>query len=224
MIFLSTSEEAADVPTAGTSARTSPGETPADSDAAQVEDTELVRRYRESGDERAFSVLVRRHADAIRRIAYLALGDRQDVDEVEQEVRVSLARAVIRFDARSSFRTFLYRIVRNRCADLIRRRVRERKRRRAIDRAAFREAVSREIDPQEIALARIDEFERRAQLREALSSLAQRDRVLLYLHAVEGLSIAELAEVYASPEGTVKARLHRARHRLARILQEGGKP
>lgn len=174
-------------------------------------DEELIRRFAGSGDREAFQRLLQRHALAIRRTLYgLFRGNREDLEDAEQEVVVALFRSLPRFRFRSSFSTFLYRLVRNRGIDLIRRRERERRSVRRL--AAGR--TDGAVHPEEIAVARLAHGEAMA----LLGSLPADQRLAVLLREIEGLSIEEIARIMGVARGTVKSRLHRARRRVERSL------
>lgn len=177
----------------------------------QPGDDELIRRFAGSGDRDAFALLLRRHTPAIRRVLFgLFAGNREDMEDAEQEVVVALFRSLPRFGFRSSFPTFLYRLVRNRGIDLIRRRERER-------RSLRRWAGQRPADPphpEEVAIAQVA----RGEAITLLGGLGPDQRVVVLLREVEGLSLEEIARILGVAVGTVKSRLHRARRSIERIL------
>jgi RNA polymerase sigma-70 factor (ECF subfamily) len=183
---------------------------------APDQDELLVRRFQQTGDAEAFHALVRRHLPAVRRLLAVILGgDREEVQDAEQEVLLSLYRRLGSFQFRSSFRTFLYSLARNRAVDHLRRlrrhaRIRERARLQAPPPGG-----AGTTDP----LARVLEQERRQDLWRAFSLLPVGQRQLLLMKEVEGFAVEEIAGILALPEGTVKSRLHRGRARLARLLR-----
>ena len=175
-------------------------------------DDELIRRFVEGGDRAAFESLVRRHTLRIRRLLYgLFGGNREDMEDAEQEVITALFRSLPRFGFRSSFPTFLYRLTRNRAIDLIRRRERER---RSLRRLAGGLDPNGAQHPEEIAVAEVA----RGQALSLLATLPAGQRAVVLLREVEGLSVEEVARVMGVPKGTVKSRLHRARRRIERAL------
>lgn len=99
------------------------------------------------------------------------------------------------------FRTWLTRILINECQSILRRR----RRTQTVDPCALPEPAAADAPPS---------------LADALQALEPRDRAPLVLHYLEGYSIQELARLLRIPQGTVKCRLSRARHKLKNILQE----
>lgn len=179
-----------------------------------VSDEELVRRFQDSGDHGAFRMLAERHLPSIRRLLLVVLaGDLEEVQDAEQEVLLAMYRRLGSFGFRSSLRTFLYSLARNRAVDHLRR---QRRHVRTKDRAAaFDLPGSPDYgDPLGQVLAR----ERTDALWRAFGSLPDSQRQLLLMKEVERLSVEEIAKLTSLREGTVKSRLHRGRERLARIL------
>jgi RNA polymerase sigma-70 factor, ECF subfamily len=175
-------------------------------------DEELIRRFAAGGDHAAFEALVRRHLPRIRRLLYgLFGGDPEDMQDAEQEILLALFRSLPRFGGRSTFATWLYRLVRNRGIDLIRRRERER---RSLSRLGA-DAGAAGPHPEEVAVAAVERGEAMA----LLATLGASERLVVLLREVEGLSVQETARVLRLPAGTVKSRLHRARARIEARLQ-----
>ena len=177
-------------------------------------DQRLVERFVDGGDQAAFAELVERHRDRLRRLLWpLFNGNRDDVDDAEQEVIVALFRDLHRFRHQAAFTTFLYRFARNKAIDLLRRN--ERERRKVL---AFASEPQLAVDPQDLVAAEHDE-----QLAlEAVLALPRIDRELVLMQESEGMSIGDISEVSGLRPGTVKSRLHRARKRLAvELLAKG---
>jgi RNA polymerase sigma-70 factor (ECF subfamily) len=176
---------------------------------------ELIRSAR-AGDQDAFAELVVRHADqvygALRRFGLGA----EEADEVTQEVFVRAWRGLARFEERSQFSTWLYRIAFNEAQ----RRLSRRSRTRAApepDREDPLAAVpeSAELGPEAQVLDR--EFERT--LERALDQLPADWRAAVVLRDIEGLSTHDAAGVVGIREAAFKSRLHRGRLRLRALLE-----
>jgi RNA polymerase sigma-70 factor (ECF subfamily) len=176
---------------------------------------DLIQRARE-GDQAAFAELVTAHGDrvygALRRFG-LGAGD---ADEVAQEVFVRAWRGLARFQERSSFSTWLYRIAFNEAQ----RRLARRSLPRAEPAPEGEDPVlsvpeSPEAGPDARALA--GEFERK--LEDALDDLPPEWRDAVVLRDVEGLSTHDAAEVAGVGEAAFKSRLHRGRMQLRALLE-----
>jgi RNA polymerase sigma-70 factor, ECF subfamily len=177
--------------------------------AAQLDDAAdgwLVNKAR-AGDLDAYEVLVRRHRDRIYRIALRMLGDRHDAEDIAQDVVIQLWTALAGFTGASSFTTWLYRIVVNRCLNQIRRR-----------------RWSRPVlegDPQPVAGAEetVIARQRARAAMGAIAALPPDQRAVIVLHQLEGLSYREVAAVVNISEDAVRGRLHRARVSLLESLR-----
>lgn len=168
---------------------------------------ELIERAR-AGDRSAFGVLVRRHDDRMRGLAYRLLADRHAMDDVLQEAYVKAYRALDRFKVGSSFGTWLYRITYNACIDELRRR-----KRTPVASDDPVEPESREPGPERVVSAA-------EAVRTALAALPESQRITVVLVDAEGFDHQEAASILGVAPGTVASRLHRARAALRKTLGE----
>ena len=161
-----------------------------------------------TGDRAAVAAFVRRTQPEVWRVC-ARLGDRDDADDLTQEVYLRALPALARFRADASARTWLLQIARHVCADHVRGSTR---RRALLDRLARRERT-------EAATAdRSGEVE----LDEALAALEPDRRAAFVLTQVAGLSYAEAAAVCEVPVGTIRSRVARARTDLLEAVSGGG--
>lgn len=182
---------------------------------AASSEQELIARAR-AGDQDAFAELVMRHADrvygALRRFGL----DSEEADEVAQEVFVRAWRGLPRFEARSRFSTWLYRIAFNEAQ----RRLSHRPPRAADPDSGRGDEIvslpeSAALGPEAQTLDR--EFERT--LERALDELPADWRAAVVLRDIEGLSTHDAAEITGVREAAFKSRLHRGRMRLRALLE-----
>jgi RNA polymerase sigma-70 factor, ECF subfamily len=161
-----------------------------------------------AGDPDAFGELFRRHRDVLWAVALRTTGNPAEAEDALQEAMISALRSVERFERRSAVRTWLFRIVVNASLDRLRRN-------------AARPATPLDgVDPAHPT----DETQRvadRLDIIAALQQLSPGQRAAVVLVHIEGLSVAEAAEVLELPEGTVKSRCSRARAQLAAMLRPG---
>ncbi|MEX0676147.1 MAG: sigma-70 family RNA polymerase sigma factor [Pirellulales bacterium] len=164
------------------------------------------------GDRTAFGELARRYERAVYATALRRLGNHAEAQEVCQEVLVRAMQKIAQLREPEAFGAWL-RSVTNRMA--INRAVRKRSA-IATDPEAMAATCVEVETPLSLSLAR----ERRSQVRAGLGRLGTLDRDTLVAFYVEGRSLLEMSEGFRSPVGTIKRRLHVARKRLAKELEE----
>lgn len=187
-------------------------------------EADAVARARE-GDHEGFRFLVERYQGRAYRLALRVLRDETQAQDAVQEAFLKLYRSIRNFEGRSSFYTWLYRLVLNVCLDMKRR---DRSNRhvewtdaRDLGAGDASEAPTVGAVGPGPGLA-LERAELRKRLGEAIETLPDEARTTLLLREVDGLSYAEIAEVLGIPKGTVMSRLHYARRRLQRWLVEVG--
>lgn len=187
-------------------------------------DDEIVERAKK-GDREAFGVLVHRYQGRAFRLALRVLRDEEQARDAVQDSFLKAYRSIDRFEGRSNFYTWLYRLVMNRCIDQKRR-----------DKSKSDRHVEwdeeRSLDVSDSAATgaappgRPDDELYRTELRkrmaEAISGLPDEARRTFELREVDGLDYAEIASALRIPKGTVMSRLHYARRRLRTVLLEAG--
>ena len=174
----------------------------------------LVQRAR-GGDRDAFEELVRRHADRLYAVVLRFVADAGEAEEVTQEAFLRAWRSIERFQGRSQFFTWLYRIGINEAKRRAERRPPE---------GAVHSLEERPIDDapdwSEAPEFRSEQADLRAALERAVRALPLEYRAPLVLRDVEGLSTSAAAEVMEIGEAAFKSRLHRARLAVRRALDE----
>jgi len=174
----------------------------------------LVERAR-SRDRLAFEELVRRHANRLYAVVLRFLADPADAEEVTQETFLRAWRGIDRFQGRSQFFTWLYRIGLNEAKRLATRQPPAGKVRSLED-----EPVPEAPDWSEAPEVRLGQGEIRRVLEDAIRALPTEYRAPLVLRDIEGLSTKDAAEVMELREAAFKSRLHRARLAVRRSLDE----
>ena len=162
------------------------------------------------GDRAAFGQLMHRYAGAVYNLAYRMLGSAEDAEDASQEIFLRTYTRLASFDRQRRFSTWLLSIGSNYCIDRLRRR---RFSWLTLDDAAFA-LPSKERSPERIAL----DHEQQAIIQRALQQLPENYRMVTVLRYWSDLSYEEIANVTGLPESTIKTRLHRARHMLAKAL------
>ncbi len=182
-------------------------------------DRELVRAA-QRGDKGAFEELVYRHQNRVFAVARGILKRQEDVEDISQQVFVKAYFALKKFDQRSAFTTWLYKITVNECWDLLR----KRKVRPLVYEADFSEEQTRRYqatkERSDDAPDLVDRLDARDRVERLLGFLDERDRGMLVLKEVEGFAIDEIAEIFDLNTNTVKVRLFRARQRILSQLKK----
>jgi len=168
----------------------------------EADDIELLRRGG-AGDSAAFHALVDRHAQRLYRLAVSLIGNATDAEDVLQETFIGAFKGLRSFEARSSVKTWLTRILVVQAANW-----RRSKRRKSV------ELVDDSIP------AAGENSEAGIDVRAAIGKLSPEHREVIVLREFEQMSYEEMAQVLGVPRGTVESRLHRARSEMREKLKD----
>lgn len=198
----------------GSRAKASAARARGERDEALRETDALVEAARR-GDARAFEGLVKRYRHRIFALALHMTGSPSDADDITQDAFVRAFRNMSRFEGRSEFFTWLYRIALNRALNL--RRDQGRRRTSDIDdpRVVVAIAVDASGDPERALELR----ETYACLVQAFDRLSPLLRTTVALTMLQGLSYPEAAVVLETTEGTVAWRIHEARKQMHAAIE-----
>ncbi len=180
------------------------------------------------GDHEAFRVLVERYQNRAYGLALRVMRDEEAARDVVQEAFLKAYRSLDRFEGRSSFYTWFYRVVMNLCLDAKRRtpagRHVEWDEQRAMQTptATGMDAIDPDLQRAAGPSGELERAQLRDALRHAIDQLPDDARQTLVLREVDGLSYAEIAEALEIPKGTVMSRLHHARKRMRTLLEASG--
>ena len=185
-------------------------------------ETRLVRRLRDR-DERAFREMVDDYGDRVFNLTYRMLGNREEAEDLAQEVFITVFKSIDTFRGDSKFSTWLYRITANHCKNRIKYLARRHDRGKAEldERAEGGGADGPSLGaprPSPRPDMQLEGAEMERVLQEAIAELEEEQRILVILRDVEDLSYEEICAITDLPEGTVKSRLHRARLALRKKL------
>ncbi|MBN1210618.1 MAG: sigma-70 family RNA polymerase sigma factor [Myxococcaceae bacterium] len=177
----------------------------------------LLSRLRR-GDPEAFELLVRTHQDRVYDFCVRMLADREEANDLVQEIFVSVHQNLGRFREDARLSTWIFRISKNQCINrlkYLKRRGRGRSEEYGeVGEAALSGAMGAPPTPD----AALETARERARVQWAISQLEPDARMLVALRDIEGLSYEEIIDITELAEGTVKSRLHRAREKLADLL------
>jgi RNA polymerase sigma-70 factor (ECF subfamily) len=189
--------------------------TPAQREAAAA--AALVARAK-AGEPHAFDALVRRYRKRIFACALHLCGSESEADDIVQDAFIRAYSSLDRFEGRSEFFTWLYRLTINRALDARRSRVRR------------SESSIDDFDPRIERALEVDapgDPRRAAELREtyaralrALDALPPEMRTTIVLVSLQGLSNAEAAVVQGCSRGTIAWRLHEGHKRLVEAVNK----
>ncbi len=186
--------------------------TPGIPDAAELEVIERAKR----GDREAFGQLVERYQRRVVGVAMAISHNQDDAIELAQETFVRAFENLPRFESRSSFSTWLYRIAHNLTIDF-----RRREGRHIVLRGEDADIeIGRLPSPQGDSYGELRRNELNEKIRKALDQLTPEHRAVVLLREVEGLSYDEISDTLKVPRGTVMSRLHYARSRLRAMLKD----
>ena len=175
----------------------------------------------QKGDTKAFEILLTRHERDVYRFALRMLGDSMQAEEVAQESFLRVIQSAGRYKAKAGFRNYLYRIARNLCIDLLRRRPREAARPPAGDAGPEQtpEAIpDRNPGPEN----HVGAEQLRSAIRRALLTLPADQREAFLLKEVKDMKLQDVAIITGANLNTVKSRLRYALLRLREHLAEEG--
>jgi RNA polymerase sigma-70 factor (ECF subfamily) len=161
------------------------------------------------GDSGGFRSLVERHSRAVFRLAYRMTGNESDAEDIVQETFLRAYKQLNRYESRSSFSTWLYRIASNCAVDLIR----ARKVRQPVE--VPETLPARDPDPDRMLYS--SEVQRR--VTEAMDDLSGQERTAFVLRHFEGLSIEEIGRSLGVGENAAKHSIFRAVQKLRRALE-----
>jgi RNA polymerase sigma-70 factor (ECF subfamily) len=194
-------------------------------------DAPLLGRLR-AGDEEAFVTLVERYHSSMLRLALSYVSSQAVAEEVVQDTWLAVLRGLGRFEERSSLRTWVFSILVNRARTTGVREARSVPVADAgpvVDASRFGPNGGWIVPPEHWAVEaenRIDAVKLSGLVRGGLDTLPGRQREVVVLRDVEGLSSAEVCQVLAISEANQRVLLHRGRSKLRQVLESelGGGP
>jgi RNA polymerase sigma-70 factor, ECF subfamily len=177
----------------------------------------LVRRA-QAGDEGAFREIVEHYQSKVFSIIHGIVRQRNDVEDIAQQVFTKVYFSIGNFDFRSSLITWIYKITVNECFDYLR----KKKVRKLVYESDLSEDEARRVENTEPSVRQVPadvKLARRDYIFKLLSKVSEEERNLLMLKEVEGHSVEELAEMTGMNENTIKVKLFRARQKLVKAAQ-----
>jgi len=178
----------------------------------------LVRRA-QSGDETAFGEIVDRYQSKVFSIIHGIVRQRNDVEDIAQQVFAKVYLSLKNFDFRSSLITWIYKITVNECYDYLR----KKRVRKLVYESDFSADDSLRMENSEPATDHAPPVDQQLAQHDLifklLSKISEEDRSLILLKEVEGYSVEELSQMTGLNENTIKVKLFRARQKLVKAAQ-----
>ncbi len=180
-------------------------------------DNEIIKDILE-GNKDAFRLLVERYQQSVFRTAMGFLHDKDEADDLTQEIFIQAYLSLAGFKSESAFSTWLYRITLNACLNKTRKSPLQKifrlfENTPEADREIFLSAID-STDPEDIMI----QNENAELVRKALDSLPENQRIAIVLSKYDDLPQREIAEIMKTSEGAVESLLQRAKKNLREII------
>ena len=186
--------------------------------SASASDEELAQRF-VGGERRAYDLLADRYLRPLYNFAFRLLGNAADAEDVTQETLVQLYQHLPALQTDQPIRPWLYRVARNRCLDLLRRR-------RSTPLSELASPESEEdapepsvVDPTPLPEDLVERADLQEILQAAFAALPDHYRQVVALRYTTDLTFAEMGAVLGLPENTVKTHFQRAKGVLRERLR-----
>ena len=172
----------------------------------------VILQHLKDGSREALSLLWESHSGNVLNLAFRMLKDRDQAEDILMDVFVQVPKAVQGFRGGSALGTWLFRLTVNACLM----KLRAQKRHRELEEEKLDVIIEEVLGKDEIENVDFDP----ELLELGMNALPAETRGMLWLRDAEDMDVKDLAEVYRMPEGTVKARLSRARNFVRNFLKE----
>ena len=183
-----------------------------------ADDRTLIERFK-NGDEDAFDQLVRKYSNRAYSIAYGILANREDAEEVAQDVFIRIHRALPFFRGDSEFTTWMYRIARNTAFDHISRREREKNN---LPTTSINEKIAEMSEIPAAAHNPEDEIINQQEYDKWLNNIEKlKDdyRLVARMNLIDNFGYKEIADELDLPINTVKTKIRRAKALLLKMME-----
>jgi RNA polymerase sigma-70 factor (ECF subfamily) len=176
-------------------------------------DEELIGAFRESGDARILSGLVREHVPRVRTMIFRMVLNESDADDLTQEVFLRAFRGIAKFRGTSMFSTWLYQIAMNATRSFLS----QRKRPRPMPEEMLADQTdATSATPEQLAIA----GELDGAVTAAIGSLPAHLRAAVVLTILQGMDVREAAKIERCATATMYWRVHKARNILKKLLEK----
>jgi RNA polymerase sigma-70 factor (ECF subfamily) len=166
-----------------------------------MDETELIRAI-QSGDQKAFRLLVEKYQRVVVNTCFGIVHNQTDAEDIGQDVFLEVFRSAVRFRGDAQLSTWLYRIATNRSLNFVRKN---------------REITENHSDQPD---QKLTNQQRSEVLHQAIDRLPEKQRIAFVLNKYEDLTYQQIAEVMETSLPSVESLLHRAKKSLQEQLYE----
>lgn len=174
------------------------------------------------GDANAFEELVLKYEKTVYNLALRMVGDRDDAFDMTQEAFIKAYGSLSSFRGDSKFSVWIYRIATNVCLDFLRSKSRKQQVSLTVSDDDDEDAQLDIPDPSSAPEQQLMQKMSMQSVEEGLKTLPDKQRQILVMRELGGMSYAEIGAALSLEEGTVKSRIFRARKRLCIFLLDSG--
>ncbi len=174
------------------------------------------------GDANAFEELVLKYEKTVYNLALRMVGDRDDAFDMTQEAFIKAYGSLSSFRGDSKFSVWIYRIATNVCLDFLRSKSRKQQVSLTVSDDDDEDAQLDIPDPSSAPEQQLMQKMSMQSVEEGLKTLPDKQRQILVMRELGGMSYAEIGAALSLEEGTVKSRIFRARKRLCTFLLDSG--
>jgi len=183
----------------------------------QTKDLEIIAEVL-GGNTNAFSKLVDNYKDLVFTLALRLMKDRNLAEEMAQDAFIKIYKNLRKFQGRSKFSSWVYRITYNTCLDELRRKNIK------YNEVSINESNEHKLGETEDILHAIEKNELSASIKECLEFLPGEISFLMTLFYYDDLSLKEISEIVKQKPNTIKVKIHRGRQKLMGILKQHIEP
>lgn len=180
---------------------------------SQDEDQPLIKLTLE-GNTMAFAKIVKKYEHMVFTLAMKLMENKEEAQEITQDAFLKAYSALGSFKGDSKFSTWLYKITYHKGLDQLK------KRKRTLDVIGIDNYLETNVPDLNSSWESLEVKERKMTINKALHTLKPEDRILVTLYYFEELSLNEIGDVLGLETSNVKVRLHRVRHKLAKVLRK----
>ena len=175
-------------------------------------DEKVILQHLKGGSREALSLLWQAHSANVLNLAFRMMKDRDEAEDILMDIFVQIPKKIQGFQGQSALATWLYRLTVNACLM----KLRAQKRHRELEEEHLDSIIEEALGKGDLKNENFDP----ELLEKGLAELPAESRSMLWLKDAEDLDVKDLAEIYKMPEGTIKARLSRARTFVRNYLSE----